>query len=164
MAATKTAKKIKTTTKKVTTKDGRQPGFASVNPCLSVANPAKEIQFLVRAFGFKKNDVCEHEGKIVHANLKFGECCVMLGQENPKFCKSALTLGGSPIGLYLYVKNVDATTKQAASVGGKVTQQPTDQFWGDRVSCIVDPEGYSWYLATYTGKFSEPDFSACGDA
>lgn len=165
MAATKT-KVRKTaklaTVKPATTKDGRQPGFSFINPCFAVKNTKKEIEFLVRAFGFKKGDLCLHKGEIVHAELTLGDNKIMLGPENPKFNKSALTLGGSPMSLYIYVKDVDATTKQAKSVGGKITQQPADQFWGDRVASITDPEGLSWYVATFTGKYSEPDFSSCG--
>ncbi len=164
MAATKTKTKVRVKTtpaKRVASNDPRQPGFSFINPCLSVKQPKREIEFLVRAFGFKKGETFSHEGNIVHADLKLGDNTIMLGLENPKLCKGALTLGGSPPSLYIYVKDVDATTKQAKSVGGKIVQEPADQFWGDRVAGIVDPEGYAWYVATHTGKFSNPDFGGC---
>lgn len=165
MAATKTKAKVHvktTTTKKVVTKDGRAPGQAILTPYLSTRNPETAIAFYVRAFGFKKGDVFTHEGKVKHAELTFGDVKIFLGPENPPECRSALTLGASPITLYFYVKDVDAVTKQAKSVGAKIAEAPKDQFWGDRTAVIVDPEGYNWMVATHTGKFSQPDFGGCG--
>jgi PhnB protein len=66
--------------------------------------------------------------------------------------KSAKTLGGSPIGLWIYVEDADAVFNRALAAGATVAPGPMgqlqDQFWGDRCGTLVDPEGYNWTIAT----------------
>ena len=72
-------------------------------------------------------------GSIMHAELTIGDSHIMVGDENPAFGnKSAKTLGGNPVSLYLYVENCDAVFKKAVSAGGTVKMPISDMFWGDR--------------------------------
>jgi PhnB protein len=54
--------------------------------------------------------------------------------------------------LWIYVEDCDALYKKATAAGGKPAEGPigqvSDQFWGDRCGTIVDPEGYTWTIAT----------------
>ena len=63
-------------------------------------------------------------------------------------------LGGSPISLYLYVKDVDAAFQRAVDAGGSSRMPVQDMFWGDRMGTIQDPFGYSWTLATHVADVS----------
>ena len=65
-------------------------------------------------------------------------------------CKSAETLGSSPISLYVYVADADAAFKQAIDAGATVVMPVADMFWGDRAGSLKDPFGYSWMIATHT--------------
>jgi PhnB protein len=67
----------------------------------------------------------------------------------PHSPKSAETMGGCPMTMFLYVPDADAVFKQAQAAGGKETMPMADQFWGDRAGSIMDPFGYSWMIATH---------------
>ena len=125
-------------------------GFHSVAPSLTLKNSLKAIEFYKKAFGAKVLDVFPApDGKsTMHATIQIGDSILMMGDERPD-CKSAESLGGSPVGLYLYVPNVDAVFKQAISAGAAVTMPVADMFWGDRFGSLKDPFGYSWMIATH---------------
>jgi PhnB protein len=52
----------------------------------------------------------------------------------------------------VYVEDADALYKRATSAGAKPAPGPmgqlADQFWGDRCGSVIDPEGYTWTIAT----------------
>ncbi len=81
----------------------------------------------------------------------------MMGDENPNAdCgKSAETIGGCPISLFVYVDDVDAAFKQAVDAGATTTMPVADMFWGDRCGNVKDPFGYSWMLATHTKDLTQ---------
>ena len=50
----------------------------------------------------------------------------MLGDEMPEMnCKGPQTLGGSPVGIMLYVEDADARFKQAIAAGGNRRLAPS---------------------------------------
>jgi PhnB protein len=61
---------------------------------------------------------------------------------------------GSPVGLHLYVTDVDAMFAQAVSAGAKVIKAVQDQFYGDRTGALEDPFGHIWFLATHKEDLS----------
>ena len=126
-------------------------GFHSVTPSLTLKDSLKAIEFYKKAFGAKVLDLFPSpDGKgTMHATVQIGDSILMMGDENPN-CRSAESLGGSPVGLYIYVPNVDAAFKQAIAAGAAVTMPVTDMFWGDRFGSLKDPFGYSWMIATHT--------------
>jgi len=63
-------------------------------------------------------------------------------------------LGGSPIGLMIYVPEVDKTFKNAVSLGAKESRPVVDQFYGDRSGTLVDPFGHVWTVATHVEDVS----------
>jgi uncharacterized glyoxalase superfamily protein PhnB len=78
----------------------------------------------------------------------------MLGPEMPQMgSKSAKTLGGSPVTLYLTTENADKAVAKAVSLGATQKGPVADMFWGDRVGTIVDPDGNTWMIGTH---ISEP--------
>lgn len=127
------------------------PGMPWITPYLIVKDPAAAIAFYEKAFGFTTRfKHTSPDGKIQHAEVAHNTGVLMLGPENCEHqCKAPSTLSGSPVSLYVYVENVDAVTENAKNAGGNVTEAPKEQFWGDRTSCVTDPEGHSWCLATH---------------
>ena len=125
-------------------------GFRAVTPSLTLKNSLKAIEFYTKALSAKVLDVVPApDGKsTMHATIQIGDSLLMMGDESPN-CRSAESLGGSPIGLYLYVPNVDAAFKQAVAAGATVTMPVADMFWGDRCGSLKDPFGYAWMIATH---------------
>lgn len=128
-------------------------GFHSVTPMFMFKDSRKAIEFYKRAFGAEERFVMPGpDGTgVMHAELRVGDSIIMMGDENPQNpCKSAETMGGSPVGFYLYVENVDKAFQRALEAGGEVRMPVADMFWGDRVGSVQDPFGYGWMLATHT--------------
>lgn len=126
-------------------------GYRTVTPYLVVHDGAAAIDFCRRAFGAKEvMRMNAPNGKIGHAELKIGDSMIMLSDEMPgSGARSPQSLGGTPVGIFLYLEDVDAVFKQAAAAGAKTDQAPTDMFWGDRYGKLTDPFGHLWSLATH---------------
>ena len=127
-------------------------GFHTVTPCLSLKNSVKALEFYKKAFGAKVLDIFPSpDGKsTMHAVMQIGNSILMMGDENAgQNCRSAESLGASPIGLFIYVPDADAAFKQAAAAGATVIMPVTDMFWGDRCGAVKDPFGYTWTIATH---------------
>ena len=110
---------------------------------------AAEIDFCQRAFGAVVLSRREAEaGRVVHATLKINEALIMVHDESPQLENRAPQLdGSSPVVIYLYGEEVDAVIERAIAAGARVLRPAADQFWGDRVGRIVDPEGHVWNVA-----------------
>jgi len=128
-------------------------GYHSVTPFMVFKDSRKAISFYEKAFGAEqKNLMPRPDGKgVMHAEVKIGDSAIMMGDEDPQqSCKSAETLGNSPIKLFLYVEDVDQSFKRAVDAGCASEMPVLDMFWGDRFGSVKDPFGYSWSLATHT--------------
>ena len=127
-------------------------GFHTVTPHLIFDDAAQAIDWYKKALGAdeKSRDVGP-DGKIMHADLQIGDSRIMLNDAMGGG-RSAKSLGGSPISLWLYVPDCDARFNRAVAAGAQVGPGPmgpvADQFWGDRTGTITDPFGYQWTIAT----------------
>ena len=126
-------------------------GYSTLTPGLAVRDAAAAIDIYKKALGAKeKGRMPGPDGKIMHAELMIGNSRIMLGEEDVNMGNpSPLSLNGSPIGLYIYVKNSDKSFDQAVKAGATVTMPIMDQFWGDRAGMVTDPYGHKWWLATH---------------
>jgi len=78
---------------------------------------------------------------------------LLLGPENPAWnTRSAKSVGASPASLFIYVEKVDKVIEKATKLGASSNGPVMDMFWGDRCGKIVDPEGYSWMVATHKAE------------
>jgi PhnB protein len=74
----------------------------------------------------------------------------MLADEFPEMgFRGPESLGGSPVGLCLYVENVGAVLNQAVAPGAKAVRPVQNQFYGDRSGSLTDPFGHVWTIATH---------------
>lgn len=130
-------------------------GYRSVTPSFTYKNTKNAIDFYAKAFGAKTIDTfASMDGKgIMHAVIQIGDSRIMMGDEMPH-CPSAETMGNSPIGMFLYVTDVDAAFKKAIAAGATEAMPVSDMFWGDRAGSVKDPFGYSWMIATHTQDFT----------
>jgi uncharacterized glyoxalase superfamily protein PhnB len=127
-------------------------GFNSVTPHIVVRDVAKALAFYKAAFGAESGAIhYMPDGKtVMHAEMRLGNSTVMMAEENPQWgSKSPLSLGGTPVTLHYYVKDVDACFSQATKVGATAAMPPADMFWGDRYAQVVDPFGHRWSIATH---------------
>jgi PhnB protein len=126
-------------------------GYHTVTPYLIISGAARAIEYYKRAFG--ATEIMRHggpDGRIGHAEVKIGDSRIMLADEFPEMgVKSASSIGGTPVGLCIYVPNVDAVFAQAVEAGGKVERPLQDQIYGDRSGTLVDPFGHKWTIATH---------------
>jgi PhnB protein len=96
------------------------------------------------------------DGRAAHAMLQFGSAMLMLEAEWPTLPSRAPNPdGSSPVVIYLYVEDVDATVKRALERGGKLVVPVETQFWGDRIGWIQDPSGHMWTIATRVEETTE---------
>ena len=63
--------------------------------------------------------------------------------------RSPMSLGGTPVGIQLYVDDVDAVTARALAAGAKMLRPLKDQFYGDRSGTLNDPFGHQWTISTH---------------
>jgi uncharacterized glyoxalase superfamily protein PhnB len=126
-------------------------GYHTVTPYLTVRRATDTIEFYERALGAQElMRIPGPDGRVMHAEVKIGDCIVMLSEEQPdQNCLSPATLKSTTGSLYLYVPDVDAAFKRAADAGGKVLMPLANMFWGDRIGQIEDPSGHRWTLATH---------------
>jgi len=54
--------------------------------------------------------------------------------------------------LYLLSENADKTVAKAVKLGAAIKGEVMDMFWGDRCGTVVDPEGYTWMVATHIAQ------------
>ena len=128
-------------------------GYQSVTPMFIFKDARKAMEFYKKAFGAQERFVMPGvDGKgVMHAEVQIGTSIIMIGEESPHCpSKSAETMGGSPIGFYVYLENVDAAFKKAVDAGAVIQMPVEDMFWGDRMGTVQDPFGYTWSLASHT--------------
>ena len=128
-------------------------GYHTVTPQLVMDNASQAIDWYKRAFGaVEVARAVGPDGKILHATVRIGNSLIMLNDEMGG-ARSAKARGGSPASLWVFVDDCDALFERAMSAGAREFGGPMgrmqDQFWGDRSGTLVDPEGYSWTIATH---------------
>ncbi len=126
-------------------------GYKGATPYLCINGAESAIEFYRKAFGATEMmRIAAPGGKIGHAEIMIGEAPIMLADEFPEYdSRSPQALGGSPVTIHLYVKDVDTTVSQAVEAGAKVVRPVEDHFYGDRAGKLEDPFGHVWYIATH---------------
>lgn len=131
-------------------------GYHSITPYLTLDNAKAALEFYKKAFGATERMRLDMpNNKIGHAEIEIGGSVIMLADECAEMKRpSAKSLGDSPVGIHLYVTNVDATYAQALAAGATATHAIDNKFYGDRAGTITDPFGYQWYIATHVEDVS----------
>ncbi len=122
-------------------------------PTVFYRDPKAALEWLRDAFGFEISLlVTDDAGNVGHAEMTFEGAQIGVGGE-----WSGDQLGGarlvSPASMdgagtqFIWVNlasGLDAHRAQAAAAGARVTQEPEDQFYGDRTYRALDLEGHVW--------------------
>jgi uncharacterized glyoxalase superfamily protein PhnB len=126
-------------------------GFHTLTAYLLVADAEKEVEFAKAAFDAQEIHISKlPDGSIMHATLKIGTSMLMLGQVSGE-------MKPVPSMLFMYVENVDGVYRRAVASGGKPTQEPMDQMWGDRAGAVSSPNGIQWWISTHIEELSEAE-------
>jgi PhnB protein len=136
-------------------------GYHSVTPYLIVAGAARAIDFYKQAFGARERmRLTDPSGNVGHAELTIGDSAVMLADEYPDMgFRGPQAFGGSPVGIHLYVADVDALFAQALAAGATTLQPVQDKFYGDRSGTLRDPFGHLWTLSTHKEDVSPEEIA-----
>jgi len=126
-------------------------GYHSITPYLYIRGAAEALEFYKKAFGaVEVMRMPAPGGKIGHAEIKIGDSKLMMADEFPEMgARGPKTIGGSAVGLMLYVEDVDAVVKQAVAAGATLKKPVENQFYGDRSGFLEDPFGHGWYVSTH---------------
>ena len=128
---------------------------ATIVPTLRYRDAPAAIEWLERAFGFRKHFVVpDGEGGVAHAQLTFGNGMVMVSSaRDDAFGRMQRPLESRdapvPQSPYLIVTDVDAHHARALAAGAQVVLPPEDKDYGGRGYGCRDPEGNLWSFGSY---------------
>jgi PhnB protein len=80
----------------------------------------------------------------------------MLSRPNEKMEGTGPATSRRPVAIYLEVSDVNAYHDKVKKNGVKITDQLTDQWWGDRTFTVVDPFGYLVWFYQTVGEIKPP--------
>ena len=140
-------------------------GFHSVSASLTLKDSKKALEFYKKAFGANVlTSLASPDGKsTMHATMQIGNSILMMGDEGA-MCKSAETLGGTPITFYVYTENADAFVNKAVQAGAIAVMPVAEMFWGDRMGSVTDPFGYHWSIATKSRELTNEQIKKGAEA
>ncbi|SFW36933.1 VOC family protein [Nitrosovibrio sp. Nv17] len=142
-------------------------GYHSLTPYLAIEGASRAIEFYRQAFGATELfRFATPDGRIGHAELAIGDSRIMLsdgcsgegGLAHPRFGAAV------PVGLYLYVDDVDAVFARALQAGATAVRPVQDQFYGDRSGTLADPFGHVWFVATHVEDVAPEEFERRAEA
>ena len=139
-------------------------GYHALTPSVAVESAAEAIEFYKRAFGATERMRMPGPGDtIAHAELEIRDSVLMLSDPFPQSTvKPPKQVGGTTVGIFMYVEDVDEVVQQAVDAGATVTMPVEDQFWGDRFGVVADPFGHQWMIATHVEDVSPEEMAERG--
>lgn len=133
-------------------------GYHTITPQLTCRDAARAIDFYKRVFGAKElMRSPDPSGKIMHAELQFGDSRIMVNDEFPGMAVAPNPSAPHSSSLFLYTENVDALYNRAIQDGCKVDMPLDNMFWGDRYGKFTDPFGHQWGVATHVEDVAPQD-------
>jgi len=136
----------------------KDPTMPWISPMLVVKDVDASLKYYAAAYGFEAGGSMQDEnGKTTYANMMYkGQMVIMLMPEQ-SWGSPAVTPNTSKtpssVSLFVYVDNVDKQFARAKESGATVLSEPTDMFWGDRVTQLQDADGHTWSLATRVAEY-----------
>ncbi|WP_329117534.1 VOC family protein [Streptomyces sp. NBC_01465] len=117
---------------------------------IMIDGAAAAIDFYAEAFGAEELiRIDGPDGRVVHAEVSVKGSTIMLGDAEGLLFSAPTAVGGTTVGLHVYVDDVDALAQRAVAAGAELLQPPTDQFHGDRTAVLRDPFGHIWVFLTH---------------
>ncbi len=121
--------------------------FLDAIPVLPCRDIRAEHDFLVEVIGLDSAGVIEHEGRVVHGEVRAGDRRFWL-HESAGGLTTPAEAGVHTGGTVLHVADVDAHFERVRAAGATILREPTDEDYGQREYGVRDPEGHDWFIAT----------------
>lgn len=120
-------------------------------------DPARMIDWLSRAFGFKIHVRYGEGDEVHHAELVLGSSMIMLGSVRDDEYGALVGAPGDNGGksVYVAVDDTDALHAKAKAAGAEILKELYDTDYGSRDFMCRDPEGNVWTFGTYWPKAHE---------
>jgi PhnB protein len=141
------------------------PGMTELTPYLICDGAAAAIDFYVEVFGAEEigQRFVDADGKVGHADLRIGRAQISVADVYEGFGLSPADLPESPVGLSLYVADVDAVLARAEAAGGTVVSPVEETFYGARRFRLRDPFGHRWMVATHVREVTPEEYQKARD-
>ena len=126
-------------------------GYEHSTPYLTCKDAAQAIEFYKKAFGATElYRIPMPDGRVGHAEIKIANAIIMLSDEFPEYnAQSPESLGGTTVGIMIYVPDVDTFAERAVGGGAQLIEPVKDQFYGDRSCRLLEPSGHKGFFATH---------------
>lgn len=121
--------------------------FLDAIPVLPYADIRAAHDFLIDVLGLDSGGLVEHDGKVVHGEVRAGDRRFWLHEPSGGLTTPA-HVGSRTGGIVLHVADVDAHHARVRATGATIRREPTDEDYGQREYGVRDPEGHDWYIAT----------------
>ena len=119
----------------------------AITPYLLYQDAGAAVDWLAKAFGLRPKEVLKGpDGRVNHAEMKFGEALLMLGSPGPDF-QGPRALGHATHNLYVDVDDVEKHYARTVKAGATIIEEPRDAPYGARRYGAEDLEGHRWYFA-----------------
>ncbi|MGH2587560.1 MAG: VOC family protein [Dehalococcoidia bacterium] len=121
----------------------------TVIPMLHVSSIEQSVDFYKEKLGFDLEFAMNGDGgKMLHASVSNGDVKLMIGYPDGE----ARPLGGGAE-LYIMTDAVDAYHARVRDAGTALSKEITDEWWGDRLFTVTDPDGYVLTFAQTVREF-----------
>lgn len=132
----------------------------TLGAALFYRDPRAAVDWLEKAFGFERTMmISDEDGRLSHAEMRFGDAYIMLGAEWAEFIASPASLGGKNTqAIHVHLEaGIDGHCARARSAGALILKEPTDEFYGDRTYRARDPEGHVWTFGQTVRRVSREE-------
>ena len=133
----------------------------TITPYLLYEDVGAAMEFLTQAFGFE--EVLRYtgtEGYVNHAEMCLDDDAIYLGDPGPDY-RNPGRLGGPTVLIGVSdLTDVDALCERARRAGAQITQEPTDQAYGERRFGAADLEGHHWHFSQPIADMKPEDWGA----
>ena len=136
-----------------------KPAFSSR---IAYQDQRAAVEWLEKAFALKPTMLATTpDGKVVHAELRFANGLIHIGSEWGEIKSPTSISGANTQNITIYLEDgIDDHCARARAAGGKIIQEPQDQFHGDRTYRVMDPEGHIWSFSQKLREVSPGELEA----
>jgi lactoylglutathione lyase len=111
--------------------------FTSAFPILSTSNVERALGFYRDLLDGKVSYQFPPEGEPGYVGIDIGPAHLGIGL-NPEAGDGP---GGQRFSLWVYAEDCDAAIDRLRAAGVRITSEPEDQPWGERIARVLDPDG-----------------------
>ncbi len=130
----------------------------SVQASIIVDNGLEALEFYSRAFGAEIELRLEHEGRLMHSEMRIGESLVAVADSMPEYGVAAPEPGAPvPASLTIWCDDSDALFARAVAAGATELSPVSDEFHGDRVGSLRCPYGHRWIISTHVEDMDQAE-------